>query len=359
MDKSGLRKFKSIEIEEGDYDTIILGTSRVANGLDPSSVQSSKKVYNAGLNGSNMYEIGRIFQFSHQVQPLKSVIIGLDFVSFSGQPRVRGDFSSSLFANKSKYEIYFKNVFSGQQLISSWKTFQFNHKGNKVNAVYTPEGFRTTKSVAPFNKKKFTQKLRYNFIRYQRVDYQQSQLKAFEDIVSHCLENNIKLYLFISPIHIQNLEAMRIAGQFPMFERWKKDLVNVIEKAHNNLGLSNQVDLWDFTGYNSITTEDIPNVDQKYHLKGYIDSDHYRPEVGNLIIELVVNRNRQKKANIPQDFGVIINQNNIHQHLKKIRSDQQRYHQNYPQVIDDIEEVLRKDEKSHSYLVPSIKLASL
>ena len=35
--QSGLRKAKSIEIEKGDYDTLILGTSRVRNGLDPLS----------------------------------------------------------------------------------------------------------------------------------------------------------------------------------------------------------------------------------------------------------------------------------------------------------------------------------
>ncbi|MDJ0730781.1 MAG: hypothetical protein QNJ33_12385 [Crocosphaera sp.] len=342
MGSGGLRKVKSIEIEKGDYDTIILGTSRAMEGLDPLSyLWPSKNVYNAALSKSNIYEISQVFQFSHQVQPIKSVILGLDFLSFSGDNRVDGDFNLSLFADKSKPEIYFKSLFSSQQLIRSWKTFQFNNKGNQLNVVYTPQGFRKTKSFAAFNQKIFRKNLQDNFNSYQRLDYQKSQLKAFEDIVSYCLENNIKLYLFISPIHVQNLEAMRIAGHFPTFEQWKKDLVNVVEKANSYVKSSDKVYLWDFTGYNSITTETIPNTNQKSTLKWYIDSAHYRPEVGNFIIELVVNGNRKETANIPQDFGVIINQNNIAQHLKNIRLNQQSYHENNPQVIEEIEQFFK------------------
>lgn len=204
--------------------------------------------------------------------------------------------------------------------------------------MYTPQGFRKTKSLTAFNKKIFRKNLQDNFDSYQRLDYQKSQLKAFEDIVTHCLKNNIKLYLFISPIHIQNLEVMRITGHFPTFEQWKRDLVNVVEKANDNLKSSDKVYLWDLTGYNSITTETIPDTNQKSSLKWYIDSAHYRPEVGNFIIELVVNSKRKGTGNIPQDFGVIINQSNINQHLKKIRLDQRSYHQNHPQVIEEIEQ---------------------
>ena len=342
MGSGGLRKVKSIEIEKGDYDTLIIGTSRAMEGLDPlSSLWPSKKVYNAALSKSNIYEINQVFQFSNEVQPIKSVVFGLDFLSFSGKPRVDGDFNLSLFANKLKPEIYFKSLFSSQQLIRSWKTFQFNNKGNQLNVSYTPQGFRETKSFAAFNKKTFRKNLRDNFDSYQRLDYQTSQLKAFEDIVIHCLENNIKLYLFISPIHVQNLEAMRIAGHFPTFEQWKKDLVNVVEKANSNVKSSQKVELWDMTGYNTITMETIPNSNQKSPLKWYIDSAHYRPEVGNLIIDLVINGKSVEKTNIPEDFGVVINKDNIDQHLKKIRLDQQSYHQNYPRIIEEIEKFLK------------------
>jgi hypothetical protein len=342
MGSGGLRKVKSIELEQGDYDTVILGTSRAMEGLDPlSSLWPSEKVYNAALSKSNMYEISQVFQFSHQVQPIKSVILGLDFLSFSGDNRVDGDFNLSQFAHKPKSEIYFKSLFSSQQLIRSWKTFQFNNEEKELNVFYTPQGFRKTKSFAAFNKKGFRKNLQDNFDSYQRLDYQKSQLKAFEDIVTYCLENNIKLYLFISPIHVQNLEAMRIAGHFQTFEQWKKDLVNVVEKANSHHKSSNKVDLWDFTGYNNITMENVPQTNQKYPLKWYIDSAHYRPEVGNFIIQLVVNGNSAEKASIPQDFGVIVNQNNIDQHLKKVRLDQRYYHQNNPQVIEEIEQFLK------------------
>ncbi|NER07658.1 MAG: hypothetical protein F6K17_36395, partial [Okeania sp. SIO3C4] len=57
IEKQGMRKVKSLDIKQGNYEILLLGTSRVQNGLNPrSKVLGSKKAYNAGLASAGIYE---------------------------------------------------------------------------------------------------------------------------------------------------------------------------------------------------------------------------------------------------------------------------------------------------------------
>ncbi|GGA51108.1 hypothetical protein [Okeania sp. KiyG1] len=82
IEKQGMRKVKSIDIEQGNYEILLLGTSRVQNGLNPrSQVFGSKKAYNAGLPSAGIYELHQIIDFARtrKNSRLKTVILGLDF----------------------------------------------------------------------------------------------------------------------------------------------------------------------------------------------------------------------------------------------------------------------------------------
>ncbi|MEA5534507.1 hypothetical protein [Crocosphaera sp. XPORK-15E] len=122
--------------------------------------------------------------------------------------------------------------------------------------------------------------------------------------------------------------------------RESRDLVEILAKANNNSLDSDSIHLWDFSGYNSITTERVPELSQKVPMKWYLDSSHYNTEVGDLILELMLN-NTQTSANITQDFGTVIDQNNIEKHLEILRTEQADYRQKNPQLIQKIEKLLK------------------
>ncbi|GFZ91240.1 hypothetical protein [Okeania sp. KiyG1] len=72
-----------------------------------------------------------------------------------------------------------------------------------------------------------------------------------------CQENNIKLILFISPSHATQWEAIRATGEWSTFEEWKREVVKITP-------------VFDFSGYNTITTEPIHN-----DMENYRDNSHY------------------------------------------------------------------------------------
>ena len=50
--------------------------------------------------------------------------------------------------------------------------------------------------------------------------------------------------------------------------------------------------------------------------------------------------NKNKDAH--SDFGVVINSDNIESHLEKIRAEQARYKQNFPQEVEEVKTLARK-----------------
>ncbi|NEQ87322.1 MAG: hypothetical protein F6K26_47080, partial [Moorea sp. SIO2I5] len=118
-------------------------------------------------------------------------------------------------------------------------------------------------------------------------------------------------------------ESLRVSGLWPELEKWKSRLVEITA-------------VWDFSGYNSITTEAIGEG-----MKNYWDSSHYREEVGDLILNRLFSYQSQT---VPEDFGVLITPENVESHLGKIRNERESWAENNPDLVQLVEDLNPKSE---------------
>jgi hypothetical protein len=72
-------------------------------------------------------------------------------------------------------------------------------------------------------------------------------------------------------------------------------------------------------------------------MKWYWESSHYKQELGNLVLDSVL------EAKMVDDFGMLINTSNIDKHLAEIRIKQQQYRKSNP---IDAAEVLKLAEET-------------
>ena len=342
IDVSGMRVTKSIDVIKKDYDTLILGSSRALYGLDPLAPSLINKfTYNAGLIATNMYEIHKVFELALQNKNIKTIIISLDFLTFSNHRKLNLDFNSSRFATKYFFLLNLHRLISLQNFEYSSKTIIYNLTSISPKTFYTKRGFRQSKDEYIPHRELFIQFSNWFLSQPSFFDYSQERLILFKEIVEKCHQNNIKLYILTSPIHARQLEVIRVLGKYTIFEKWKRDLVNTIQQVNQQYPNKEPFLLFDFTGYNSITTEAIPGKDSQEQMKWYTESSHYKPELGNLVLDIVLNY-PSINDNIPDDFGIVINNNNIESHLANIRSQQRKYHENFPDELIEIENLARK-----------------
>ena len=115
-------------------------------------------------------------------------------------------------------------------------------------------------------------------------------LDEIRETVDLLKAHGIRLIVFINPIH----KTTYLATGLETFFLFEKELSRI-------------TDFYDFSGLNSITTNN-------YY---YYETSHYRPKVGTLMLARMLNDSSLK---VPADFGVLVTRGNIEQHLADLRN---------------------------------------
>ena len=306
------RLFKAIDIIHLQPNAIIVGSSRTKQGINPEATAlASQDFYNLALNGPNFYEVKRYIEHAIYNQPnLEEIILGIDFFMFNEDLANQPTFNEARLEKKHiVVDDAIKNLFSIDTFKNSMDTIKASQKSpDTIDENYGDNGFMPYRN---FNNGeaiwRFHQSIKLYFSLHSNYQFSQSYWNDFQEIVQLCKENNIKLTVFISPSHATQWESIYATKRWDVFEQWKRDLVNIVP-------------VWDFSGYNSITTEPIAK-----YMKNYVDNSHYTPEIGDLILQRILNKPSQ---NVPTDFGVLLTSENIEEHLQTIKSDRSIWLQN-------------------------------
>ena len=322
--RNKIRFVKALELPLRRPKTIILGSSRVHDGINPDNPilkeDGYSPAYNLGVDMSRIHESLQYLKHALANSEVKRVIIGLDFFMFNASQKVNYNFDSSLVGRRIESVDYITNtIFSTDAFMDSVRTLKISHS-QPGRMEFLANGYRPGSSVF-YKLKNYEALHRYtNFIflssqpnitkYYSDFSLDQEVFDDFERILKICQDNQIDIKLYISPAHA-NLDGEGIwaAEKWGMMEEWKKRVTLI----SNRYGVA----VWDFSGYNSITTEEVLTP-----MKNYWDSSHFTERVGNMIIARIFDK---VEFDIPSDFGVKLTSNNIDAHLISTKRNRLKY----------------------------------
>lgn len=326
--------FKALDIMRLKPTTVFIGSSTVMRGLEPThpGLLDDPNAYNLGTFAAHIDDVTRYLKYTIANQPkFKRVVIGIDFFMFNGSSK------GELGLIKSRQEPIFSMqnlldvIFSLKALEASKLTVVSNLQNSDVTPYFV-KGRRTYNpylSEQPRMLDRFKLVIRGYFTNpafykdYRLTSSLLTELRTINDI---CKQHNLEVKVFISPVHAAQLEAIRVAGLWPVFEQWKREVVQVMP-------------VWDFSNYDTIATEPISD-----EMKNFIDSAHYRKEVGDLVLNRLLDYHQQS---VPNDFGVLITPANIESHLAKNRSGHEVWAKKNPNVVKLVQDIkLKLDEKN-------------
>lgn len=313
------RLFKVADIIRQKPRTILLGTSTVDFGLDSNHPLLSNYApsYNLALLGANTYEVLHYLKHAAYNQPdLKSVIIGIDFTSFKKSNVNKVDYDEQ---RLEKHQVVLKdalsNLFSIDVTLASLNTILRNFQLHQEQP-YDRFGNRSKRwsstGLTIQDSQLYTFMLTLARVLKARIEKQAVYLDNFREIIAFCRDRNIEVKAFITPIHATLTEAYHATDQVKEIEAIEREIVKTVP-------------IWDFSGFNSITTEPLCS-----QMAGYLDAIHYRKRVGDLMLRKMF---QVQDSTVSPDFGYLMTAQNIEQHLRENQQRWQDWHNKNPQLV--------------------------
>jgi hypothetical protein len=138
-------------------------------------------------------------------------------------------------------------------------------------------------------------------------------------------ESEADVWLFIQPTHVYLLEVLKTLGMMEEYEKWRHRLVDLVESVNKKYPKSLKFSLWDFSGYNTVTMDEVPPAEEiKRPMDWYYDVGHFKKSLGDLIQDRIFNYSDAERV-VPKDFGIQINSKNIDLYQSAQRSKQMEY----------------------------------
>ncbi|MCF2970778.1 hypothetical protein L1047_06155 [Synechococcus sp. Nb3U1] len=337
------RLFKAVDIARIRPKSILLGSSRTDIGLDPSHPALIQPAYNLGLTAPNIYELRRYLEHALTIQPeLEQVVIGLDFQMFNDLRTPQPDFREQRLGHVGIIGSDLLDItLSLDALGASWETLVRNQNPN-------PPGSIRVNGMMVRRPREVDLRVFFDTIAKAQRQYQDGVYKGFSSyknslahlkaIIETCANREIQLKLFISPAHATEWESIYNLGLWPLFEDWKRDIVSLHP-------------VWDFSGYNSVTSEVI-DPGMIY----YTDSSHYTPAVGQLVLNRIFNRQLET---VPSDFGRYLIPEMLSFHLEAIANERSIWHEKQPDLARVVADIKRHEETRYTEEVYPLNLATL
>jgi hypothetical protein len=339
------RAGKSEAVAHGNYDLILLGTSRVELGMpiDHPAYQSDR-VYNLGLEGTSLPELAAALDLALKNNPLKRVIFGVDFLLFSDRRATRADFENSRFNPRLNiFEYHARNLFDWDATVRSWSLVERleHHKAPPA----AERGFVPRTIPPKLSQRTVFARRIHDFLvnpeTYGAYRYSPERVRQLHEMIRQCRARGVDLVIFIPPVHALQLETIRIAGLWPVFEQWKRDAVQAVAEET----ASQPIPLWDFSGFKDRVAENVPaEGDKTTRMKWYIDSSHFTPALGSLVLDRLFSP--MPGEGNTDDFGVPLVPGNVEPHLARLRVDRESYAGAHSDELQWLKQLaLRKKEK--------------
>ncbi len=342
---------KPFEVARRHYDAIVLGTSQVERGIDPDYPALSAggiALYNMGLSELRLYETRLLLDYSIKASGIDAAVVSLDFGRYNRPPE---DATTALPEDWDKSRLildYLRTLISLRSLSDSFTTLRTNRAGS-ASLEHLPNGV--------LNVDRFFAQAGYPDVRgsfdsvdavyinsaYDRMLAARPELlrggfdhKALQRILALARERQIKLHFFIPPVHAREMEVIAYLGLVPLFQRWKAEVACVLETESANSPDRAAFPLWDFSGYNSITTEPVPAKGETgARMKWFYDPIHFTPRAGNVILGRIFQLDDPGLAPFG-DFGVRVSPGSMQKQIDLDREARKRYLERYPEISETI-----------------------
>ncbi len=328
------RVAKAEMARRGDWQTIILGSSRAKAGLPADHpFLASNLTCNLSVDAARIGELAAMFQFARRHNRLEHVLLCLDFYMFSKGPQWVLDFSDSRFnPDLNLFQYHCKALFSAGALQHNREIVRLWFEGYRPPPQKRNGFFDTSLPREESQRAVFDRSLRMMGQGYSVQVWDEATLEWVREIARGCRADGIDLQIAILPVHALDLELLYGMGRWSEFESWKRSLVKVLAEE----GVAETFGLWDFTHFGGPAGEPVPPAgDTTTRMTYYFENSHFTPVLGASVLDTIY-------GNPGGGLGARLTSANIESHLAAVRAERSAYAQTNAAEVAWVRAILKE-----------------
>lgn len=301
-------------------ETIVIGSSKTNAYLIKHSFFRAEP-FQANFGSANIYEIFRLVQ-QGAASGAKQFLIGLDLFSFNVYWCNRPNFSEdriSLNRDGSRnWNLDWREYI--------WLPLTRGALRDSLATLRRPDPRASVRSPVYKSfeaaEKQFLEGVWFPppVNKFEFEDRNSNTLKTFRSLVEFASDRGLEVTFVINPSHARYFYAMSVAGLWPRFEAWKRNLTEILAKKNFPL-----YDFSDFAGLNAI---EVPRNDGITNMAEYGDSAHFNQPVAKFALDQILSRQAQA-----------LSASNIEKHLLLLRQRRLEWERSHPKEARAIREM--------------------
>ena len=328
------RVAKARQLAEQAFDLVILGTSRSLNGIDPGlEAWGDRRVFNAAVVGTNMFEIERVGSFVLDSHPPRELLIEASLLAFGKRRTTARDFASSAFnPERESLEALLTNIFGWESLRESARLVRKWLRGAPEELVPRTDGLRQRIGDPASTRELFALVLR-NFATdpdtYGAFEFGPDRVELLESLIERASAAGIGVTLYTPPVHALQMETLRLLGLQPDMDRMRRELARIADRFGGS-----GVNYWDFTGFTGPTVEPLPQGGPD-PMRWYFDSSHFRPRLGAVVVRRMFGATdgTQDADDGALSMGTRLDLGNVEVHLLRQERDHAAWAADHPEEL--------------------------
>ncbi|PIQ75866.1 hypothetical protein COU78_01910 [Candidatus Peregrinibacteria bacterium CG10_big_fil_rev_8_21_14_0_10_49_24] len=309
--------------------------------------ESAPRIH-ANTSGARFYENVRTFQHSVAIHPPKQVVFGLFFNFAHVQLRTDTDFAEARLrvypdGRKAPFSLWVLHLlpdihyalFSGDIYEDVFQNVRKRHSLSFIRENRN-KPMRKRKRIEPlpeflksFDHNDDTLCDGENFLQKQDVS-----LAQFRSTVALAREHNIDMNFFLTPIHARTFSLLQKNECWPAYRSWIRGMLSILEEDARTHPQEKPYVLWDFSGYNSITTECIlPHNDNASQMRWYYNGAHFSVQTADFILDRIFDYHSPKR-DVPNDFGMQLSMEMLDDYFSEMDKKMKEYVRSRPESIE-------------------------
>ena len=306
---------------------IYIGNSRTEMGL-PTKAQETfpdKSVFNSAVSGASLGDAIRLAEHAAKVSRIETMVWGVDAPTFSldlGSARVEDGLTGAehgFFAQRALLNLKrgltvdmthdSLRILTGDFGDVCLSSLALYGQRDQTCVISRMKGWGGAAQAIPLRLQEFG----------EGEGPTPPSTPALDASIGKLCKGSMRLRMYINPTHALTMDVLHWRGKWDAMQAWQRGLVRVVDR-HRAAGCD--VRLYDFSGFNSVTTDPIPLASGKPEMRYYWEVSHYRDNVGRLILARLFGGDTP----VPSDFGVELTAATVAAHQAAMRAARDRYH---------------------------------